>query len=79
MEMFNNNSNSTCTSKETFSKFGVAGGDNRFFESEGYNNVSGTTFAKQLMNQTNTYPLPFYCKSRRRIWTLRRIRTLSIL
>lgn len=50
MEMFNNNSNSTCTSKETFSKFGVAGGDNRFFESEGYNNVSGTTFAKRLMD-----------------------------
>lgn len=40
----------TCNSKEDFSKFGVAGGDNRFFESEGYNNVSGTTFAKQLMD-----------------------------
>ena len=38
MKKFNEDSNSTCTSKETFSKFGVAGGDNRFFESEGYNN-----------------------------------------
>ena len=50
MKMFNEESNSTCTSKETFSKFGVAGGDNRFFESEGYNNVSSTIFVKQLMD-----------------------------
>lgn len=58
MKKFNEDSNSTCTSKETFSKFGVAGGDNRFFESEGYNNVNSTIFAKQLMDPNENISSP---------------------
>ena len=50
MKKFHEDSNSTCTSKETFSKFGVAGGDIRFFESEGYHFVNNRFFVKQLMD-----------------------------
>ena len=50
MKKFHEDSNSTCTSKETFSKFGVIGGDIHFFESEGYHFVNNRFFVKQLMD-----------------------------
>lgn len=80
MKKFHEDSNSTCTSKETFSKFGVIGGDIHFFESEGYHFVNNRFFCEATDGSKRIHLLSrFIIKNSWRIWTLHCIRKLPIL